>query len=53
MGIKFEWTKKCKCNFEELKKKSINEPVLTIHRELEGFIIYSDASKLGVECVLM
>ncbi|XP_052197296.1 uncharacterized mitochondrial protein AtMg00860-like [Diospyros lotus] len=29
-GTKFEWTEKCETSFEELKKRLVNAPVLTI-----------------------
>ena len=44
-GIKFEWTEKCETKFEELKKRLVNAPVLTIPEGSEGFVIYSDAFK--------
>ena len=52
-GVKFEWSGKCESSFQELKKRLVTAPVLTIPDESEGFVIYSDASKQGLGCVLM
>ena len=40
-------------SFQELKKKLVSTPVLTLPSGTEGFVIYSDASKNGLGCVLM
>jgi hypothetical protein len=50
---KFVWTSKCEETFQFIKKKLTTAPVLTlpdIHREL---IIFCDASRQGLGCVLM
>ena len=53
-GKKFEWTKKCEENFQELKRKLTSAPVLIIPDVDAGnFVIYSDVSKSGLEAVLM
>ena len=52
-GAKFEWTKKCEESFQELKKRLVSAPILTIPSGNGGFTIYSDASKKGLRCVLM
>lgn len=52
-GASFDWIDKCEQRFEELKQKLVNAPILTIPEESEGFVIYSDASKKGLECFLM
>lgn len=52
-GIKFQWTEQCEQSFQELKRRLVTAPVLTIPDGLEGFVIYSDASKQGIGCVLM
>lgn len=38
---------------QELKKSSTIAPILSLPSESEGFKVYSDASKQGLECVLM
>ena len=50
---KFEWTTKCKESFQELKRRLITAPVLTLPVASREFIIYSDASHKGLGCVLM
>ncbi|XP_022866215.1 uncharacterized protein LOC111386019, partial [Olea europaea var. sylvestris] len=52
-GTEFVWSKKCEQSFQELKDKLISAPVLTIPDDSEGFVIYSDASKLGLGYILM
>lgn len=52
-GTKFVWSEKCKQSFQELKDRLVFVSVLTIPDGLEGFVIYSDASNLGLGCVLM
>jgi hypothetical protein len=50
---KFEWTPKCEESFQELKKRLVTAPVLTMPDITKSFDIYCDASKLGLGCVLM
>ena len=53
-GKKYEWTAKCEEHFQELKSKLTSAPILTIPIVEEGnFVIYSDASKIGLGAVLM
>ena len=52
-GVKFEWSEDCEQSFQELKQRLVSAPILTIPTGDEGFIIYSDASKKGLGCVLM
>ena len=47
------WNKGCQSSFEELKKKLIFAPILTISSSLGEFLVYSDASCQGLGCVLM
>ena len=51
--MKYEWTNKFDEAFQELKKRLTSTPVLTLPREGEQFMVYSDASKGGIGCVLM
>ena len=48
-----EWNDACERAFQELKLNLITVPVLTIPRSGEKYSIYSDASHLGLGCVLM
>ncbi|XP_071909678.1 uncharacterized protein [Coffea arabica] len=50
---KFIWTSKCESSFQELKKRLTLAPVLALPDGVEGYVIYSDASREGLGCVLM
>ena len=50
---KFVWSEECKESFQELKKRLITAPVLTIPNGEDDFVIYSDTSRKGLGCVLM
>ena len=52
-GIKFEWTDKCQNSFEQLKGMLVEAPVLTQPTSGKEYILYSDASGIGLGCVLM
>ena len=52
-GKKYEWTEKCEESFQELKRRLTSAPILTIPNGEEGFVIHSDASKIGLGAVLM
>ncbi|WRX28972.1 Reverse transcriptase domain - like 10 [Theobroma cacao] len=52
-GVKFEWDDVCESQFQELKNRLTSVPVLTLLVSGKGFVVYSDASKLGLGCVLM
>jgi hypothetical protein len=52
-GVKFDWTKKCKGSFQELKKRLTSALVLTLLERSEGIVVYIDASKKGLGCVLI
>ena len=52
-GVKFEWKPAQEEAFAVLKEKLSTAPILTLPEGTEGFVVYSDASKLGLGCVLM
>jgi hypothetical protein len=52
-GKTFEWTPGREAYFQELKKKLIMTPVLTMPDMDKSFSIYCDASGQGLGCVLM
>ncbi|RVW41006.1 Retrovirus-related Pol polyprotein from transposon 412 [Vitis vinifera] len=52
-GVKFEWSNDCKHSFQELKNILVTTPILTIPSGSGGFMVYSDASRQGLGCVLM
>ncbi|KAH0711565.1 hypothetical protein KY289_007524 [Solanum tuberosum] len=51
--VKFQWSEACEKNFQELKKRLITAPVLTLPEGTQGFVVYCDASRVGLGCVLM
>ncbi|KAL0551336.1 hypothetical protein IC582_010422 [Cucumis melo] len=52
-GALFVWSKACEDSFQNLKQKLVTAPVLTVPDGSGSFVIYSDASKKGLGCVLM
>jgi len=52
-NAKIVWTQQCEDSFQELKRRLVTAPVLTLPTGNEGFVIYSDASKEGLGCALM
>src|SRR4051812_14953266 len=50
---KFVWTEKCEASFQELKRRLVSAPVLTMSDLTKSFDVYCDASKVGLGCVLM
>lgn len=49
----FIWSDECEECFQELKQRLVSAPVLTLPKESEKFVIFSDASLQGLGCVLM
>ncbi|TYJ96450.1 retrotransposon protein, putative, Ty3-gypsy sub-class [Cucumis melo var. makuwa] len=52
-GAPFVWSKACKDSFQNLRQKLVTALVLTVPDGSGSFVIYSDASKKGLGCVLM
>ncbi|GJY28838.1 putative reverse transcriptase domain-containing protein [Tanacetum coccineum] len=52
-GEKFVWNEERDKSFEELNRRLVSSPVLTLPSGTGGYQIYSDASKKGLGCVLM
>ncbi|KAL4030190.1 hypothetical protein IC575_008426 [Cucumis melo] len=52
-GTLFVWNPACESSFQELKQKLVSAPVLTVLDGSKSFVIYSDALKKGLSCVLM
>ncbi|KAL0551615.1 hypothetical protein IC582_010704 [Cucumis melo] len=52
-GASFVWSKACEDSFQNLKQKLVTALVLTVPDGSRSFVIYSDASKKGLGCVLM
>jgi hypothetical protein len=49
----FLWMDECEQSFKELKRQLVTALVLTLPSESCGFVIYSDASRKRLGCVLM
>ena len=52
-GVKFEWDDKFQSSFEQLKKILVEAPMLTQPTPGREYAMYSNASRIGVGCVLM
>ena len=52
-GRKFVWEEDQERSFLEIKTRLISAPILAVPSGTEGFIIYSDGSKMGLGCVLL
>ncbi|KAD5960497.1 hypothetical protein E3N88_11969 [Mikania micrantha] len=50
---KFEWEEKQEAVFDLLKQKLCSAPILSLPEGCEDFVVYCDASKQGLGCVLM
>jgi hypothetical protein len=50
---KFNWTESCEKSFQELKRRLTTAPVLTLPDIQQDFVVYCDASRQGLGCVLM
>ena len=51
--MKFEWDDKCQSSFEQLNKILVESLMLTQPTSSREYGLYSDASKIGLGCVLM
>ena len=49
----FEWTPECEQSSQTLKQKLTTTPVLALPDIQKDFIVYCDASRQGLGCVLM
>uniref|UniRef100_A0A2N9G9V6 CCHC-type domain-containing protein n=1 Tax=Fagus sylvatica TaxID=28930 RepID=A0A2N9G9V6_FAGSY len=52
-SVKVEWSDACEESFQELKQRLVTAPMLTIPSSNGGFVIYCDASRVGLGCVLI
>ena len=50
---KFEWSDTCQHSFEELRQRLTTAPVLALPSGKDGYVVYSDASRQVLGCVLM
>ena len=51
--VKYDWVDACQQSFEELKDRLTSALVLVFPNGRDGFVVYSDASRQGLGCVLM
>ena len=52
-GKEFKWTEACEKSFQELKTRLTTTPILTLPDIHRSFVVYCDASRQGLGCVLM
>ena len=51
--VKYEWTDRCEEAFQELKKRLTSAPVFALPTNNKDFVVYNDASRNPLGCVLM
>ena len=51
--VTFQLCNECEVSFQKLKTLLTTAPILTLPVDGEGFIVYCDASRIGLGCVLM
>ena len=51
--VKFDWDDRCEEAFQELKRRLTSAPILIVSDRGQGYIVYCDASRVGLGCVLM
>ena len=51
--VKFELTDLCEKAFQELKRRLTSAPILIVPKQGQRYMVYCDASKDELECVLM
>jgi hypothetical protein len=49
----FVWDEECENSFQEMKRRLTSAPVLILPNPKESFVVYCDASKMGLGGVLM
>lgn len=52
-GIKFNWSDECEKSFQKLKEYLTTTPVLAIPSGTRGYMVYCDASRIELGCVLI
>ena len=51
--VKFEWNDLCERAFQEFQMRLNSAPILIVPERGQRYIVYCDASKDGLGCVLM
>jgi hypothetical protein len=49
----YVWTNECEHSFLKLKKRLVTASVLALPKEFGNFVVYSDAFKKGLGCMLI
>jgi hypothetical protein len=52
-GVTFKWCVECEISFQTLKNKLVNALILTLFESGKRFMVHTDASRIGLGCVLM
>jgi hypothetical protein len=50
--VKFQWIDECENSFSTLKKSLVTAPIITLPELGKCFIVYFDASLVGLGCAL-
>ena len=51
--VKFDWADRYEKGFQELRRRLTSAPILIVPDRGQGYIVYCDASRVGLGCVLM
>ena len=51
--VKFQWTDACEQSSPQLKSCLTSAPVLALPSFGSGYVVYCDASRVGLSCLLM
>ena len=51
--MNFQWSDEFEVSFQKLKTLLATAPILTLPVDRDGFIVYCDASQIGLGCVLL
>jgi hypothetical protein len=52
-GVLFIWSSDCEVSYQTWKNKLVDAPILALHESGKRFTVYTDASRIGLGCVLM
>jgi hypothetical protein len=52
-GVLFIWSNDCEVSYQTLKSKLVDTPILALPESGKRFIVYTDASHIGLGYVLM
>jgi hypothetical protein len=52
-GVLFVWSSDCEVSYQTLKNKLVDAPILALPKSGKRFTVYTDASRIGLGCMLM